>query len=74
MRIVRWKSDNIWKDRIRTKCIRKKLEATSIVDKMKNNQLRWFGHVLCNQWIHWLEATDYQLVELGLRVDLCEHV
>jgi len=33
-------------DRIRNKCVRDNIGVTSIVVKIKENRLRWFGHVM----------------------------
>jgi len=44
MIMLRWTSDNILKDRI-NECIHRKLEVALIDNKMRENRLRWFGHV-----------------------------
>ena len=45
MRILRWMYENTLSDRVKNEVIRKKLSVVDIVDKLKENRLRWFGHV-----------------------------
>jgi len=46
MRMLRWTSGVERVNRIRNKCVRGNTRITPIVDKMGDNILRWFGHVM----------------------------
>ena len=45
MRMLRWISGNIWKDKIRNEDIRLKIAVAPSDEKMRENLLKWFGHV-----------------------------
>ena len=45
MRILSWMHGHTRKDRIKNKDIRGKVRVVEIKDKMRENRLRWFGHV-----------------------------
>jgi hypothetical protein len=45
MRILRWMSENTWKDMIQNKEICLKIGATPIDEKMRDSHLRWFDHI-----------------------------
>ena len=45
MRMLRWISGNTRNDRIRNEEIFLKIGVASIDGKMRENHLRWFGHV-----------------------------
>ena len=40
-----WMCGNTRRDKVRNKDIRTKVGVASIEEKMKENHLRWFGHV-----------------------------
>lgn len=50
MRMLRWMNVNILKDRIRNKCIYKKLEVTLIQDTMRETWLSGLG--MCNEYLY----------------------
>ncbi|PKA62166.1 isoleucyl-tRNA synthetase [Apostasia shenzhenica] len=45
MRMVRWMCRYTRKDRMRNEYIRKKVGVAPIEDKLRESQLRWFGHI-----------------------------
>lgn len=45
MRMLRWISGNTWKDRIQNEEIHLKIGVVPIDEKMREDCLRWFGHV-----------------------------
>ena len=45
MRMLRWISGNTWKDRIQNEEIHLKIGLVPIDEKMREDCLRWFGHV-----------------------------
>ncbi|KAJ7957392.1 Retrovirus-related Pol polyprotein LINE-1 [Quillaja saponaria] len=47
MRMLRWMTEHTRNDIIRNEKIRKKVEVAPIEEKMKENRLRWFGHIQC---------------------------
>jgi len=46
MRMLRWMSGKTTKDRVRNKYIEESIRVASFMDKMRENKLRWFGHVM----------------------------
>ena len=45
MRTLRWKYGKTLKDRIRNEHIWEMVGVAPIEDKMRENRLRWFGHI-----------------------------
>lgn len=45
MRILRWNCGHTRSDKIRNEDIRYKVGVVSVVDKMREERMRWFGHV-----------------------------
>jgi hypothetical protein len=46
MRMLRWMSGNTIKDKLKNDFIRHKIGVAPIEDKLRENRLRWFGHIL----------------------------
>jgi hypothetical protein len=44
--MLRWMSGVARENRIRNKYVRGCIGVASVVDKMRENRLRWFGHVM----------------------------
>ena len=45
MRILRWTCGNTRRAKVRNKDFRTKIGITLIEEKMRENHIRWFGHV-----------------------------
>jgi len=45
MHMLRWMCGNTRRYKVRNKDIRTKISVASIEEKMRENRLRWFGHV-----------------------------
>ena len=45
MRVLRWMCGHMRKDKIRNEDTRGKVGVSEIEGNMRENQLRWFGHV-----------------------------
>jgi nonsense-mediated mRNA decay protein 3 len=46
IRMLRWMSGVSREDRIKNEYVRGSIGVASILDKMRDNRLRWFGHVM----------------------------
>lgn len=51
MRMLRWMCGLTRGDRVRNEIVREKVRVVSVVDKMREGRLRWFGHV-CDEEGH----------------------
>ena len=47
MRMLCWMFGNTGRDKVRNEDIHTKIGVASIEEKMRENRLRWFGHVRC---------------------------
>ena len=47
MRMLRWMCDKTNMDKVRNENIRMLIGIAPIENKMKENRLRWFGHIRC---------------------------
>ena len=47
MRMLRWMCGNIRRDKVRNEDICTKIGVAYIEEKIRENRLRWFGHVRC---------------------------
>ncbi|CAL5439689.1 unnamed protein product [Camellia sinensis] len=45
MRMLRWMCGKTRQDKIRNECIREWVGVAPIEDKLRENRLRWFGHI-----------------------------
>ncbi|KAL7238250.1 hypothetical protein ACSBR2_004368 [Camellia fascicularis] len=45
MRMLRWMCGKTRQDKIRTECIWECVGVAPIEDKLRENRLRWFGHI-----------------------------
>ena len=45
MRMLHWMCGNTQRDKVRNEDIRTKIDVASIEEKIRENRLRWFGHV-----------------------------
>ena len=45
MRMLHWMCGNRGRDKVRNEDIRTKIDVASIEEKIRENRLRWFGHV-----------------------------
>ena len=43
--MLRWMCDNTRRDKVRNENIHTKIDVASIEEKMRENRLRWLGHV-----------------------------
>lgn len=46
MRVFRWMSGVVTEDKIRNEYVRDSIGVVSVVEKMRENRLRWFGYVM----------------------------
>jgi len=47
MCMLHWMCGNTHRDKVRNENIRTKIGVASIEEKMRENRLRWFGHMRC---------------------------
>ncbi|KAG5570522.1 hypothetical protein H5410_060288 [Solanum commersonii] len=77
MRMLRWMCGHTRSDKIRNEVIREKVGVASLVDKLREARLRWFGHVKRRvrrgrgrPKKYWGEVIRQDLVQLHLTEDM----
>ncbi|KAJ7976905.1 Retrovirus-related Pol polyprotein LINE-1 [Quillaja saponaria] len=68
MRMLKWITGHTRKDRIRNEYIRRKVEVAPIEEKMRENRLRWFGHVQCRPMDAVVKQGDMVQIAIALVV------
>ncbi|XP_076893865.1 uncharacterized protein LOC143545988 [Bidens hawaiensis] len=63
MRMLRWMCGHTRLDRIRSEVFRERLRIASICDKIKEERLRWYGHVKRRQLTSPIRAVETINVE-----------
>jgi len=62
MRMVRWMCNVKVKDRVPSKELRERLGIDDIILIRQENRLRWYGHVLRKEDIHWVKkCMEYEV-------------
>ena len=54
--MLRWMYGKTRMDKVRNEDIRSLVGVASIEDKIRENRLRYFGHIDVDQWMHLLEG------------------
>ncbi|KAG5611910.1 hypothetical protein H5410_023191 [Solanum commersonii] len=72
MRMLRWMCGNTRSDKIRNEVIREKVGMASVVDKLREARLRWFGHRRGRgrPKKYWGEVIRQDLAQLHLTEDM----
>lgn len=66
IRMVRWMCGKTMSDRIRNGIIREMVGVVHTQDKLRENRLRWFGHIYCRRGDEVVKNSDMIVVDSRL--------